>query len=137
MEGIVKGYFEADILSEELRKKFERYKELVSKGELSDEEYEEIDQLEYYLDEIPDYLAQELTAEYNRLKLDRNPIPPPSLDIEKQKGHGSYNKPDVIKQLKEDAHDKCYICELGGLSDPEVEHLRPHHSRKIMDRLLC
>ncbi len=70
MEGIVKGYFEADILSEELRKKFERYKELVSKGELSDEEYEEIDQLEYYLDEIPDYLAQELTAEYNRLKLE-------------------------------------------------------------------
>ena len=57
------------------------------------------------------------------VKIDRNPIPPPSLDIE--------------KQLKEDAHDKCYICELGGLSDPEVEHLRPHHSRKIMDRLLC
>ena len=41
-EGIVEGYFEADRLSEELRNKFERYKKLVSKDELSDEEYEEI-----------------------------------------------------------------------------------------------
>ena len=53
-EGIVEGYFKADLLSEELR----------------DEEYEEIDDLEFYLDEIPDYLAKELTAEYNRLKLE-------------------------------------------------------------------
>lgn len=69
-EGIVEGYFEADRLSEELRNKFERYKELVLKQQLSDEEYEEIDGLEYYLDEIPDYLAKELTAEYSRLKLE-------------------------------------------------------------------
>ena len=69
-EGIVEGYFKADTLSEELREKFERYKVLVSKNELTDEEYEEIDQLEYYLDEIPDYLAKELAAEYSRLKLE-------------------------------------------------------------------
>ena len=69
-EGIVEGYFKADKLSEELRKKYERYKVLVSKDELSDEEYEEIDKLEFYLDEIPDYLAKELTAEYSRLKLE-------------------------------------------------------------------
>lgn len=69
-EGIVEGYFKADTLSEELRKKFERYKVLVSKDELSAEEYEEIDKLEFYLDEIPDYLAKELTAEYSRLKLE-------------------------------------------------------------------
>lgn len=69
-EGIVEGYFKADSLSKELRGKFERYKELVSKDELSDEEYEEIDRLEYYLDEIPDYLAKELTAEYSRMKLE-------------------------------------------------------------------
>ena len=42
-------------LSKELREKFERYRKLVAKDELSDEEYEEMDQLEYYLDEIPDY----------------------------------------------------------------------------------
>ena len=69
-EGIVEGYFKVDTLSEELRNKFERYKSLVSKQELSDEEYAEIDKLEFYLDEIPDYLAKELTAEYSRLKLE-------------------------------------------------------------------
>lgn len=69
-EGIVEGYFKADRLSAELRKKIERYKELVLKDELSDEEYEEIDKLEFYLDEIPDYLAKELTSEYSRLKLE-------------------------------------------------------------------
>lgn len=69
-EGIVEGYFRVDVLSKELREKFERYKALVSKDELSDEEYEEIDHLEYYLDEIPDYLAQELTAEYSKMKLE-------------------------------------------------------------------
>lgn len=69
-QGIVEGYFNADTLSEELRNKFERYKILVLKNELSDEEYEEVDKLEFYLDEIPDYLAKELTAEYSRLKLE-------------------------------------------------------------------
>lgn len=48
-EGIVEGYFGVDALSKELREKFERYKALVSKDELSDEEYEEIDHLEYYV----------------------------------------------------------------------------------------
>lgn len=69
-EGIVEGYFGADRLSEELRNKYERYKVLVSKNELSDEEYAEIDELEYYLDEIPDYLATEIATEYSRLKLE-------------------------------------------------------------------
>ena len=69
-EGIVEGYFQVDKLSEELRGKFERYKVLISKGTLSDEEYEEIDKLEIYLDEIPNYLTKELTAEYSRLKLE-------------------------------------------------------------------
>lgn len=69
-EGIVEGYFKVDALSKELREKFEKYKRLVEKKNLSDEDYEEIDRLEYYLDEIPDYLAKELTAEYSRLKLE-------------------------------------------------------------------
>lgn len=69
-EGIVEGYFKVDKLSEELRGKFERYRVLVSKDELTDREYEEMDKLEIYLDEIPDYLAKELSAEYSRLKLE-------------------------------------------------------------------
>lgn len=69
-EGIVEGYFETDRLSEELREKFERYKALVSKNQLSDAEYAEITELEVSLDEIPDYLALEFATEYQRLKLE-------------------------------------------------------------------
>lgn len=69
-EGIVEGYFETDRLSDELRKKFERYKLLVEKRQLSDEEYAEIMELESALEEIPDYLALEFATEYKRLKLE-------------------------------------------------------------------
>lgn len=69
-EGIVEGYFGVDRLSDELKKKFYRYRELVKKEELCDEEYAEIEELEYYLDEIPDYMATEITTEYSRLKLE-------------------------------------------------------------------
>lgn len=69
------------------------------------------------------------------VKIDRHSVPPSSLDVERQKAHGLYNMTDVIQQLRTDSHDKCYICELKGLSDPEVEHLRPHHDRKIVERV--
>ena len=45
------------------------------------------------------------------IKIKRNPILPKSLAIEAQKTNGSYNEPDVIKQLKDDSNDKCYIQE--------------------------
>lgn len=67
--GIVEGYFNADLLSSSLRTKFERYKSLVQKKDLSDDDFEEIARLEMFLDEIPDYLALGLTTEYQRLKL--------------------------------------------------------------------
>ncbi|WP_298672579.1 hypothetical protein [uncultured Megasphaera sp.] len=61
------------------------------------------------------------------VKCDKSPIAPASLEIEKAKGNsGSYRNDDVVKQLKTDFHDKCYICELKGLQDPEIEHLTPH-----------
>ena len=69
-EGIVEGYFEADRLSDTLRQKYERYKSLVRKKALSDDEMSEIAKLELYLDEIPDYLAIGFTTEYQRLKLE-------------------------------------------------------------------
>ena len=52
-----------------IKQKFERYKILVNKKELSDDDFEEISELEMYLDEIPDYLALNITTEYQRLKL--------------------------------------------------------------------
>lgn len=69
-DGIVEGYFGADKLSNILKEKFERYKNLVGKTELLDDELSEIAELELYLDEIPDYLAIGIATEYERLKLE-------------------------------------------------------------------
>ena len=69
-DGIVEGYFGADKLSDTLREKFQKYKELVKKVSLSDEEMNEIAELELYLDEIPDYLAIDISTEYQRLKVE-------------------------------------------------------------------
>ena len=66
--GIVEGYFKADQLSAELRRKFERYKEIATKKSLTDAEIEETGELEMYLDEIPDYLALNISTEYKALK---------------------------------------------------------------------
>ena len=60
----------ADKLSSDLRAKVNRYKELVGKLELTDEDYAEIVGLEQDLDEIPDYLSPEIASEYRRLKLE-------------------------------------------------------------------
>lgn len=68
--GIVEGYFKADELSNALKKKFERYKKIITKDVLSDNDLEEIARLTLYLDEIPDYLALPFTTEYQRLKLE-------------------------------------------------------------------
>lgn len=69
-EGVVEGYFGVDLLSQELRKKFELYRTLVSKNELSDSDYAKAAELELYLDEVPDYLAVGFATEYSRLKLE-------------------------------------------------------------------
>lgn len=69
-DGIVEGYFRVDKLSENLKEKFEKYKNLVTKEKLSDDELGEIAELELYLDEIPDYLAIGIATEYRRMKLE-------------------------------------------------------------------
>ncbi len=69
-DGIVEGYFRADKLSDTLKEKFETYKKLVAKENLSDDDLGKVAELELYLDEIPDYLAIGITTEYRRLKLE-------------------------------------------------------------------
>lgn len=69
-DGIVEGYFKADLLSNALKEKFERYKFLVKKEELTDADFEECAKLEVFLDEIPDYLALEISTEYKQVKLE-------------------------------------------------------------------
>jgi uncharacterized protein (TIGR02646 family) len=68
------------------------------------------------------------------VKVERSFPAPDSLAEEKQKVNGSYSKPDVIERLAKDFHNKCYICELDKLQDPQVEHLRPHFGGKDIDR---
>ena len=55
-DGIVKGYFQVDTLSDTLKNKFQQYKTLVQKPKLTDDDFEKIAELEMFLDEIPDYL---------------------------------------------------------------------------------
>ena len=69
-DGIVEGYFRADKLSNSLKTKFDRYKSLIKKESLSDDEINEVAELEWYLDEIPDYLSISISTEYQRLKLE-------------------------------------------------------------------
>lgn len=69
------------------------------------------------------------------IKVERTFPAPESLAEEARKASGSYNKPDVVQQLKHDFYDKCYICGSKGLQDPEVEHLLPHKQGKYRDRM--
>lgn len=69
------------------------------------------------------------------VKVKRSFPAPVSLGEEAGKSNGSYAQPDVIERLMADFNGKCYICELKGLQDPEVEHLRPHKNRKYKERL--
>ena len=68
------------------------------------------------------------------VKVERSVTAPASLAEEAKKVSGKYDMPDVIKQLREDFHDKCYICEMAKLQDPVVEHLLPHKNGKYKDR---
>lgn len=68
------------------------------------------------------------------VKIERSFPAPSSLVIEAKKKNGSYEKPDVVERLKEDFHDKCYICGLKNLQDPQVEHLLPHKNGKYPER---
>ena len=67
-DGIVEGYFDSDIMSDSLKEKFEEYKEISRHKKLTDDDFGRIAELEMYLDEIPDYLALEITTEYQRIK---------------------------------------------------------------------
>ena len=60
------------------------------------------------------------------VKVERSYPAPASLAIEATKASGRYDCSDVVERLLEDFHEKCYICEIDELQDPEIEHLLPH-----------
>ncbi len=59
---------------------------------------------------------------------------PESLEEESKKVTGKYDKQDVIDRLRKDFYNKCYICEMKELQDPNVEHLLPHKNGKYPER---
>lgn len=68
------------------------------------------------------------------VKIERSYPAPSSLAEEAQKKNGSYEKPDVVERLKRDFHNKCYVCEMKNLQDPQVEHLLPHKNGRYPER---
>ena len=66
--GIVEGYFGVSELSAKLKAQFERYKELARKNDLTDDDYEELGTLESTLDNIPDFLALGIMADFRQIQ---------------------------------------------------------------------
>ena len=68
------------------------------------------------------------------VKIERTFPAPASLLIEAQKANGSYSNSDVVEQLRRDFHNKCYLCEMKDLQDPQIEHLLPHMNGRFPER---
>lgn len=68
------------------------------------------------------------------VKVERSFPAPESLAREAKKANGSYTEADVVERLRKDFHDKCYICGLKELQDPNVEHLLPHKNGRYPER---
>lgn len=63
--------------------------------------------------------------------INRTATSPKSLEIEKNKSSGRYDKEDVREQLQKDFYGKCYICGVCPIQDGgEVEHLISHKQDK-------
>ena len=45
------------------------------------------------------------------------------LAEEKNKPNGTYNIPEVVNALKQEFHDKCYICEQKNIKSINIEPL--------------
>ncbi len=58
---------------------------------------------------------------------------PASLAVEKAKPNGSYNLEDVLTTLKDDFHNKCYLCEQKAITSLNVEHFLPHRQDTYHD----
>ena len=56
---------------------------------------------------------------------------PACLQQEKLKQSGDYKCGDVLERLKNDFHNKCYICEEKYITSMNVEHFKPHRNTDI------
>lgn len=63
------------------------------------------------------------------IKIERSSEVPKSLEEKRR-----YDGDDVVMRLKHDFHDKCYICGIKPVHDPEIEHLLPHKNGRFPER---
>lgn len=68
------------------------------------------------------------------VKVERSFPAPDSLAEEAGKVSGKPDQPDVIERLIKDFSNKCCICEMKELQDPNVEHLLPHKNGTYLER---
>lgn len=64
------------------------------------------------------------------ININKRNTAPESLAEEKAKPNGSYKKKDVIDALREDANNKCYLCEDWAPTSIHVEHFEEHRGNK-------
>lgn len=63
------------------------------------------------------------------IKVERSSKVPESLKAKRE-----YTGTDVVMQLKHDFYDKCYICGIKPVQDPQIEHLLPHKNGTFPER---
>lgn len=66
------------------------------------------------------------------IRIERSKEVPSPLVASKAKDR--YRHKEVVDRLRSDFHDKCYICEIGPVQDPEVEHRLPHKDGRFLER---
>ena len=64
------------------------------------------------------------------INIKKSEHPPKCLSEEKKKANGDYKCGEVLDRLKEDFHNKCYLCEEKEPSTINVEHFIPHQGNK-------
>lgn len=70
-EGVIEGYFEVDQYSDAIKKKLEKYKELIHKENCSEDERRRRSDLRAELSEISGDVAKEVKAEFKRIEKQR------------------------------------------------------------------
>ena len=69
-EALVESYFDSDKYSTILKRKIDKYESLEKKQDMSPEEKEELNELEKYFNQIPDFFSDELIVKLqNRFDL--------------------------------------------------------------------
>ena len=68
IDGLVESYFLSDKYSDELKGKVARYETLLKQKEYKNGDFEELFKLKIYFDELPTFMAPELSVKLKQLE---------------------------------------------------------------------